>query len=80
VLTLILILILTHYREQVLALHPTDYDKGEDSYVWPRFWSMPVIALILITLLNDGTIISIAYDHVSLLLLSYSMCFVQHLH
>jgi H+-transporting ATPase len=51
----------------VLALHPNEFDKGEDPYAWPRFWSMPVIALILITLLNDGTIISIAYDHVSVL-------------
>ncbi|CAM9982648.1 unnamed protein product [Phaeothamnion confervicola] len=31
---------------------------------YDRFWSMPVTALILITLLNDGTIISIAYDNV----------------
>ncbi|KAG5179697.1 H+-exporting ATPase golden alga [Tribonema minus] len=36
----------------------------EDGKAWPPFWSMPVIALILITVLNDGTIISIAYDHV----------------
>ena len=54
---------------QVLALRPVDYDPNKgmannpDPY--PQFWSMPVIALILITLLNDGTIISIAYDHVS---------------
>ena len=31
---------------------------------WPRTFAVPVIALIFITLLNDGTIISIAYDHV----------------
>ena len=31
---------------------------------WPRTFAIPVIALIFITLLNDGTIISIAYDHV----------------
>jgi len=30
---------------------------------WPRTFAIPVIALIFITLLNDGTIISIAYDH-----------------
>jgi hypothetical protein len=32
------------------------------------FWTMPVIMLILITVLNDGTIVSIAYDHVSVCL------------
>jgi H+-transporting ATPase len=31
---------------------------------WPRTFILPLLALILITLLNDGTIISIAYDHV----------------
>jgi len=31
---------------------------------WPRTFAIPVIALIFITLLNDGAIISIAYDHV----------------
>jgi H+-transporting ATPase len=29
---------------------------------WPRFFKMPVIMLMLITLLNDGTLISIGYD------------------
>mmetsp|Transcript_12052 Transcript_12052/g.21478 ORF Transcript_12052/g.21478 Transcript_12052/m.21478 type:complete len:965 (+) Transcript_12052:165-3059(+) len=43
----------------VLWLHPQDYNSE-----FPRFWGMPVIALIMITLLNDGTIISIAYDNV----------------
>ena len=31
---------------------------------WDKYFAFPVIALIVITLLNDGTIISIAYDHV----------------
>jgi H+-transporting ATPase len=31
---------------------------------WPRTFILPLLALILITLLNDGTIISIAYDNV----------------
>jgi hypothetical protein len=31
---------------------------------WPRTFILPLLALIFITLLNDGTIISIAYDHV----------------
>jgi H+-transporting ATPase len=30
----------------------------------PGYFKLPVIALVLITILNDGTIISIAYDHV----------------
>jgi len=34
------------------------------SIPWPSFFSLPVILLMLITLLNDGTLISIAYDHV----------------
>jgi H+-transporting ATPase len=29
---------------------------------WPRFFHMPVLMLMLITLLNDGTLISIGYD------------------
>ena len=31
---------------------------------WPRTFSLPLLALIFITVLNDGTIISIAYDRV----------------
>ena len=31
---------------------------------WRKYFNLPVIALIIITVLNDGTIISIAYDHV----------------
>jgi len=31
---------------------------------WRKYFNLPVIALIIITLLNDGTIISIAYDYV----------------
>ena len=30
----------------------------------PSYFTLPVIALVTITLLNDGTIITIAYDHV----------------
>ena len=32
---------------------------------WDKFFALPVISLIIITVLNDGTIISIAYDHVT---------------
>mmetsp|Transcript_39283 Transcript_39283/g.111218 ORF Transcript_39283/g.111218 Transcript_39283/m.111218 type:complete len:1040 (+) Transcript_39283:189-3308(+) len=43
----------------VLAFHPTDYNPD-----FPVYFSLPVLMLILITVLNDGTIITIAYDHV----------------
>jgi len=43
----------------ILFIHPQSY--GPD---YPKFWSMPIIGLICITVLNDGTIISIAYDSV----------------
>jgi len=43
----------------VLFFHPEHYDSS-----FPSFWTFPVLALIIITLLNDGTIISIAYDNV----------------
>ncbi len=36
-----------------------------DSKEWPIFFHIPVFMLILITLLNDGTLISIGYDHVT---------------
>jgi H+-transporting ATPase len=31
---------------------------------WPEFFFLPVLLLMLITLLNDGTMIAIGYDHV----------------
>jgi len=49
------------------AFHPEDYpqppnpDGGEK---WPEFFQMPVLMLMLITLLNDGTLITIGYDNV----------------
>jgi H+-transporting ATPase len=33
------------------------------SEAWPEFFSLPVIYLIIITVINDGTLISIGYDH-----------------
>lgn len=33
--------------------------------LWPTFFRMPVLLLMLITLLNDGTLIAIGYDHVN---------------
>jgi H+-transporting ATPase len=43
----------------VLTLHPSDFKPD-----WPPFFKMPVLLLMLITLLNDGTLISIGYDSV----------------
>jgi len=49
----------------VFSMRPSHYQPAsDDTHSWPSFWYMPVIALIIITLLNDGTIISIAYDNV----------------
>jgi H+-transporting ATPase len=43
----------------VFALRPVHYVAD-----FPQFWYMPIISLIIITVLNDGSIISIAYDNV----------------
>jgi H+-transporting ATPase len=50
----------------LLAFHPSRYDAANSGgkLGWPEYFDLPVVALILITLLNDGTIISIAYDRV----------------
>jgi len=57
----------------VLALPPQSYVPNPlpenwldspDAHEWPRFFQMPVLMLMLITLLNDGTLISIGYDNV----------------
>lgn len=53
----------------VLSLRPIQYMPiGHPDFVgsaeWPSFFKMPVLMLMLITLLNDGTLISIGYDHV----------------
>eukprot|EP00474_Spongospora_subterranea_P003305 CRZ03763.1 hypothetical protein [Spongospora subterranea] len=52
--------LLVFFFVAVLAIHPHGYNAS-----FPKFWSMPVIALIVITVLNDGTIVSIAYDNVT---------------
>lgn len=38
--------------------------QGFDTEAWPDFFKLPVLMLMLITLLNDGTLISIGYDNV----------------
>ena len=43
----------------VFAFKPVDYES-----TWPVYFSLPVLLLMLITLLNDGTMISIGYDNV----------------
>jgi H+-transporting ATPase len=52
----------------IFAFHPSDYqqppeDELDRGLEWPEFFHMPVLMLMLITLLNDGTLITIAYDY-----------------
>merc|ERR1711988_263446 len=55
----------------VFAYRPNEYmpenwkDDPEfpDTQEWPPFFHMPVLMLMLITLLNDGTLITIGYDY-----------------
>jgi hypothetical protein len=47
-----------------LSLSPSTlllYIKQDDK-LWPEFFHMPVLMLMLITVLNDGTLIAIGYD------------------
>merc|ERR1711881_834693 len=51
----------------VFAYRPNEYTaKNDPDWVdekdWPPFFHMPVLMLMLITLLNDGTLITIGYD------------------
>jgi H+-transporting ATPase len=57
----------------VFVFKPSDYEPqniGEIPnypdvmYRWPHYFHMPVLMLMLITLLNDGTLIAIGYDNV----------------
>eukprot|EP00475_Leptophrys_vorax_P036534 TRINITY_DN618_c0_g1_i1.p1 TRINITY_DN618_c0_g1~~TRINITY_DN618_c0_g1_i1.p1 ORF type:complete len:1011 (+),score=340.86 TRINITY_DN618_c0_g1_i1:202-3033(+) len=48
----------------VFAFKPNNYQKPTPTTVWPEFFHMPVILLMLITVLNDGTLIAIGYDKV----------------
>ena len=50
----------------IFAFRPIDYEPtpNVDSNDWPEFFHMPVLMLMLITLLNDGTLITIGYDNV----------------
>jgi len=54
----------------VFAFRPNEYMPKDwendreftDTVEWPPFFHMPVLMLMLITLLNDGTLITIGYD------------------
>eukprot|EP00601_Ochromonadales_sp_CCMP2298_P009985 CAMPEP_0173263164 /NCGR_PEP_ID=MMETSP1142-20121109/27201_1 /TAXON_ID=483371 /ORGANISM="non described non described, Strain CCMP2298" /LENGTH=731 /DNA_ID=CAMNT_0014198429 /DNA_START=148 /DNA_END=2340 /DNA_ORIENTATION=+ len=55
----------------VLTMKPLDFEpsdwatrSGFGGEEWPNYFKLPVLMLTLITLLNDGTLISIGYDNV----------------
>ena len=63
--------LLVFFFISVIALHPNRYMPSDwqnieefDDEAWPNYFRMPVLMLMLITLLNDGTLIAIGYDHV----------------
>lgn len=50
----------------VFAFNPNEFQQPEglsEAQEFPEFFHMPVLMLMLITLLNDGTLITIAYDY-----------------
>ena len=49
-----------------LFISPSSYhqEKETGEAEWPAFFDLPVMSVVIITILNDGTIISIAYDRV----------------
>ena len=53
----------------VLSMQPNKFQPDDvldrEGEEWPAFFRMPVLMLMLITLLNDGTLISIGYDNVA---------------
>jgi len=58
--------LLTFFFIAVFTFNPTDYANEShppDADKWPHFFSLPVIYLMIITLINDGTLISVGYDH-----------------
>jgi H+-transporting ATPase len=58
--------LLTFFFIAVFIFHPSSYQPSPnpDDTNWPDFFHMPVLMLMLITLLNDGTLIAIGYDRV----------------
>ncbi|KAG1661530.1 hypothetical protein FOA52_000040 [Chlamydomonas sp. UWO 241] len=60
--------LLTFFFIALFAFKPDEYDPGPEvtgDEPWPEFFSLPVIMLMLITILNDGTLISIGYGPLS---------------
>jgi H+-transporting ATPase len=58
--------LLVFFFVAVLTLRPVQFVSLDPltGEAWPQFFKMPVLMLMLITLLNDGTLISIGYDTV----------------
>jgi H+-transporting ATPase len=64
--------LLVFFFMAVFIFKPIDYMPNDwkenprfpDDQDWPDFFHMPVLMLMLITLLNDGTLIAIGYDNV----------------
>lgn len=56
--------VLLFFFVAVFLFQPSDYQPVDnpDPIDWPSYFFMPVLLLMLITVLNDGTLISIAYD------------------
>jgi H+-transporting ATPase len=59
--------LLIFFFTTMCAINPQNYTciGHDDCDRIPNTFSLPVLALVIITLLNDGTIISIAYDQVT---------------
>lgn len=60
--------ILTFFFIALFAFVPSDYvpsnpPEDMDSSDWPDYFSLPVLMLIIITVLNDGSLCSIGYDN-----------------
>lgn len=63
--------LLTFFFVSVFSYRPNEYMPKDwqhdpefmDTQEWPPFFHMPVLMLMLITLLNDGTLITIGYDY-----------------
>jgi H+-transporting ATPase len=50
----------------IFIFHPSEYpqpDNIAEGQEWPEYFHMPVLMLMIITLVNDGTLITIAYDY-----------------
>jgi len=54
--------LLTFFFVAVFMFQPNEYPSGASDYAWPSYFSLPVIYLMIITLINDGTLISVGYD------------------